>query len=196
MAQVLILYYSQHGSTQSLAEEIAQGVEQDDQHQAILRALPDVSSITEQTESKVPSSGAPFVTMDDFNDADGLIIGSPSYFGSMCAQMKYFLDQTSPAWLSGKMIGKPAGVFASSSSLHGGQESTLLGMMIPLLHHGMIISGIPYSEPALHRTTTGGSPYGATHVSSQNSNQLSKDEKNIAQHLGQRIATLSAQLKK
>ncbi len=194
MSNILILYYSKHGSTRKLAEEACYGVEQSTQHTAILRTVPDISSNIEQSAETVPATGAPYATIDDFNHADGLLLGSPGYFGNMCAQMKYFLDQTSPSWLAGKMIGKPAAVFTSSSSMHGGQESVLLNMMLPLLHHGMIISGIPYSEPSLHSTSTGGSPYGATHLARHNTTELSPDEISAMRYLGRRIATLSAHL--
>ncbi len=194
MPNILVLYYSKHGSTRLLAEEAAYGIEQSGEHTATLRTVPDISANNEKTEHSVPESGSPYVTLDDFNQADGLMLGSPAYFGNMCAQMKYFLDQTSSSWLAGKMIGKPAAVFTSSSSLHGGQESVLLSMMLPLLHHGMIISGIPYAEPALLSTTTGGSPYGASHLASQNKIELSRDEINSMRYLGQRIALLSHRL--
>lgn len=191
MSNILVLYYSQHGSTRCLAEEAVYGIEQSGEHTATLRTVPDISANNAQSDDAVPKSGSPYVTLDDFNHADGLMLGSPAYFGNMCAQMKYFLDQTSSSWLAGKMIGKPAAVFTSSSSLHGGQESVLLSMMLPLLHHGMIISGIPYSEPSLHSTSTGGSPYGATHVAQQNNTKLSEDEINAMRYLGKRVAALS-----
>lgn len=194
MSNVLIVYYSEHGSTRSLAEEAAYGIEQSGEHTATLRTVPNISALNEQTSETIPSSGSPYATLDDFNHADGLMLGSPAYFGNMCAQMKYFLDQTSSSWLAGKMIGKPAAVFTSSSSLHGGQESVLLSMMLPLLHHGMLISGVPYSEPSLHSTTTGGSPYGASHLAVKNSSTLNDDEINIIRALGNRVAHLSHKL--
>ncbi len=195
MSLILILYYSKQGSTRLLAEEAAYGIELSGKHQAMLRTVPDISADNEKISSVIPDAGSPYVSLDDFNNADGLLLGSPAYFGNMCAQLKYFLDQTSSSWLAGKMIGKPAAVFTSSSSLHGGQESVLLNMILPLLHHGMIISGVPYSEPSLHSTITGGSPYGATHYASHETNELSSDEINIMRSLGKRIADLSYRLK-
>jgi len=194
MSNILVLYYSVHGSTRHLAEEAVYGIEQTGEHTALLRTVADISANHEQTEPSVPSSGAPYATLEDFNQADGVLLGSPAYFGNMCAPMKYFLDQTSSSWLAGKMIGKPAAVFTSSSSLHGGQESVLLSMMLPLLHHGMVISGIPYSEPALLNTLTGGSPYGATHLATQDSTTLSHEETQCMRALGKRIAALSQRL--
>ncbi len=195
MSHILVLYYSKQGSTRLLAEEAVYGIEQSGEHQAILRTVPDISANNEQSEASIPNSGSPYVSLNDFNLADGLLLGSPAYFGNMCAPLKYFFDQTSPSWLSGKMIGKPAAVFTSSSSLHGGQESVLLNMMLPLLHHGMIIAGVPYSEPSLHTTSTGGSPYGGTHHAKHNTQELSDDEINIMRCLGKRIADLSNLLK-
>jgi len=194
MSNILVLYYSKQGSTRKLAEEAAYGIEQSGDHQAILRTVPDISATNSQSDFVIPETGSPYVSIDDFNQADGLMLGSPAYFGNMCAQMKFFLDQTSSSWLAGKMIGKPAAVFSSSSSLHGGQESVLLSMMLPLLHHGMIISGVPYSEPALHSTMSGGSPYGATHFATHDSIELSDDERQIMRCLGNRIASLSHHL--
>ena len=194
MSHILVLYYSVNGSTRRLAEEAAYGIEQLGKQTALLRTVPELSASNEQSEPSVPSSGSPYATLDDFNQAEGLLLGSPAYFGNMCAQIKYFLDQTSPSWLAGKMIGKPAAVFTSSSSLHGGQESVLLSMMLPLLHHGMILSGIPYSEPSLLNTSTGGSPYGATHVATHDNNELSDEEIQSMRALGQRVAALSQRL--
>ncbi len=194
MSNILVLYYSEHGSTRHLAEEAAYGIEASGKHTALLRTVPNISTSNEQSEPSIPTSGSPHVTLDDFNQADGLLLGSPAYFGNMCAQVKYFLDKTSSSWLAGKMIGKPAAVFTSSSSLHGGQESVLLSMMLPLLHHGMIISGIPYSEPSLLNTSTGGSPYGATHLASQDNNELSEEEILSMRALGKRVADLSERL--
>jgi len=194
MSNILVLYYSKQGSTRKLAEEAVYGIEQSGEHQAILRTVPDISASNVQSEPNIPEMGSPHVSIDDFNNADGLMLGSPAYFGNMCAQMKYFLDQTSSSWLAGKMIGKPAAVFSSSSSLHGGQESVLLSMMLPLLHHGMIISGVPYSEPSLHSTVSGGSPYGASHFAKHDVTDLSDDEIQIMRCLGKRIASLSHHL--
>jgi NAD(P)H dehydrogenase (quinone) len=177
-----------------MAEQISLGVDANTSCEAIVRCLPSVSFATEQSAPTVPSNGAPHVEMSDLVSCQGLIIGSPGYFGNMAAPLKYFFDQTSPIWLSGALIGKPAGVFTSTSSMHGGQESVLLSMMLPLLHHGMLISGIPYSEYSLHQTSTGGTPYGASHVATQQGKPLSQDEISACQALGKRIARLTLQL--
>lgn len=177
-----------------MAEQICHGIEANPGCEAMLRRLPSVSAISEQTEPDIPQSGVAYAEIDELEDCDGLIIGSPGYFGNMAAPLKYFLDQTSRLWLSGKLIGKPAGVFTSTSSLHGGQESVLLSMMLPLLHHGMLISGIPYSETALNQTTTGATPYGPSHVAGQSGLALSDDEIAACRTLGKRIATLAVQL--
>ena len=178
-----------------MAEQIASGVDSNQNCEAVIRCLPEVSATSEQTAALIPEQGVPYAEISDLKDCDGLLIGSPGYFGNMAAPLKYFLDQTSPYWLSGKLIGKPAGVFTSTSSLHGGQESVLLSMMLPLLHHGMLISGIPYSEPALNQTNTGATPYGASHVAGQQGNLLSREEISACQALGKRIASLSIRLR-
>jgi len=191
---IVIVYQSQLGSVQKMARLIARGVESVDHCNAILRTVPEVSATPNTNE--LADNGDPFIELDELNECDGLIVGSPTRFGNMSASMKYFLDSTSSLWMSGGLSGKPAGVFTSSSSMHGGQESTLLSMMIPLLHHGMLISGIPYSEKSLHKTTTGGGPYGASHVAgSSNSNPISDDEKALCIALGKRIASLALKLK-
>lgn len=177
-----------------MAEQICQGIDANPNCEAMVRRLPSVSASCEQTEPPIPQSGVAYAEIDDLEDCDGLIIGSPGYFGNMAAPLKYFFDQTSQLWLSGKLIGKPAGVFTSTSSLHGGQESVLLSMMLPLLHHGMLISGIPYSEAALNQTTTGATPYGPSHVAGQSGAALSNDEIAACQTLGNRIAALAMQL--
>ena len=177
-----------------MAEQISLGIDANTKCEAIVRRTPTVSFVTEQAEAAVPATGTPYVEISELEDCQGLIIGSPGYFGNMAAPLKYFLDQTSPLWLSGALIGKPAGVFTSTSSMHGGQESVLLSMMLPLLHHGMLISGIPYSEKSLHQTSTGGSPYGASHVAAHQNSPLSQDEVSACQALGKRIASLSVQL--
>lgn len=177
-----------------MAEQICLGIDANSDCEAMVRCLPTVSASCEQTESPIPQSGVAYAEIDDLENCDGLIIGSPGYFGNMAAPLKYFFDQTSQLWLSGKLIGKPAGVFTSTSSLHGGQESVLLSMMLPLLHHGMLICGIPYSEAALNQTTTGATPYGPSHVSGQSGSALSNDEIAACQTLGKRIATLAMQL--
>ena len=177
-----------------MAGHIGTGVDSNAGCEAIIRCLPEVSANSEKTTTSIPDKGVPFAEINDLDDCDALIIGSPGYFGNMAAPLKYFLDQTSQYWLSGKLIGKPAGVFTSTSTLHGGQETVLLSMMLPLLHHGMLITGIPYSEPALNQTSTGATPYGASHVSGQQGKPTSKDETSACQALGRRIAELTAKL--
>ena len=177
-----------------MAEEISLGVDSNSDCEAVLRSLPPVSAISEQVESAVPDSGLPYARTSDLEHCDGLLIGSPGYFGNMAAPLKYFLDQTSPLWLGGAMIGKPAGVFAATSSLHGGQETVLTSMMLPLLHHGMLVTGIPYSEPSLNQTRSGGTPYGASHVAGQQGQPLSEDEQSACRALGKRIADLACRL--
>ncbi|WP_016955948.1 NAD(P)H:quinone oxidoreductase [Catenovulum agarivorans] len=194
MANILVLYYSRHGSTKNLAHEIAQGIEKTGA-QAVVRTVPSVSTDTHATSTSIPSDGDIYATEQDLINCDGLIIGSPTRFGNMAAPLKYFLDGTSKLWLKGSLSGKPAAVFSSTSSLHGGQESTLLTMMLPLLHHGMLIVGLPYSEADLHTTTTGGTPYGATHLAAEQNTKLSAEEKNLAQALGYRVADIAQRLR-
>lgn len=186
---VLVLYYSRTGAVQRLALEIARGIEQTGV-EARLRCVPPVSAGFDQQPEAIPEAGAPYCSKDDLADCAGLALGSPTRFGNMAAPLKYFLDSTSDLWMQGRLIDKPAGVFTASSSQHGGQESTLLSMMVPLLHHGMVITGIPYSESALMQTQTGGSPYGASHVAGiDNNTALSEDEITLARALGKRLAT-------
>ncbi|MDX1812828.1 MAG: NAD(P)H:quinone oxidoreductase [Gammaproteobacteria bacterium] len=195
MPEVLIIYYSHHGTTEKLANLIARGAEEISGVTSKLRTVPRVSTVCEASESDIPESGAPYATLDDLKSCDALAIGSPTRFGNMAAPLKYFLDSTSALWLSGELNGKPAAVFTSSSTLHGGQESTLLSMMTPLLHHGMVITGIPYSEQDLHTTQTGGSPYGATHFSGQDGNTtISDEEKRLCRALGKRLGELARKL--
>jgi len=177
-----------------MAEEISQGVDANPSCESVIRCLPAVSASNEQSAPVVPETGLAYADLDDLEDCAGLILGSPGYFGNMSAPLKYFLDQTSQHWLSGKLIDKPAGVFTSTSSLHGGQESVLLSMMLPLLHHGMLISGIPYSEATLNQTTTGATPYGPSHVAGQSGAALSADEIAACRALGKRIAWLAVKL--
>ncbi|MES3023488.1 MAG: NAD(P)H:quinone oxidoreductase [Pseudomonadota bacterium] len=185
---ILVLYYSRHGATRKLAELIAQGIESAGVD-ARLRTVPAVSAVCEATESDIPAGGAPYVELQDLSDCAGLALGSPTRFGNMAASMKYFLDGTAAAWLAGTLSGKPAVVFTSTGSLHGGQESTLLSMMLPLLHHGMLIMGLPYTEPALMTTASGGSPYGASHWSGIDGDKaITEDEKRLAVALGRRLA--------
>lgn len=192
---ILILYYSRYGATLAMAQQIARGVEQAGNIEARLRTVPAISPVTEATEPSVPSEGAIYCSESDLKNCAGLILGSPTRFGNMAAPMKYFLDGTSNAWVNGDLIDKPAAVFTSTSTLHGGQESTLLSMMLPLIHQGMLIAGIPYSEAALSSTKTGGSPYGASHLAAgENAQTLSADEITLCQALGKRVAKIALQL--
>jgi NAD(P)H dehydrogenase (quinone) len=192
---ILVLYYSRNGSTLEMAKHIARGVEQVTGIEARLRTVPAVSTVTEATEPAIPDSGAIYCSEADVKQCSGLILGSPTRFGNMAAPMKYFLDGTSGLWLNGDLINKPAAVFTSTSSLHGGQESTLLSMMLPLLHHGMVIAGIPYSEPGISTTRTGGTPYGASHLASGDTPvKLSSEEVTLCKALGKRVAMLALQL--
>ncbi len=194
MAPVLILYYSRYGATAEMANLIARGVEEAGP-EAQLRTVPEVSPVCEAVEESIPAGGAPYATLDDLRDCAGLILGSPTRFGNMAAPLKHFIDTTSPLWLSGAMIGKPAALFTSTSSMHGGQESTLLSMMLPLLHHGMLLMGLPYSETALLHTRTGGTPYGASHLAGTDSTlRLSDEEKTLCRALGRRVAEAAQRL--
>jgi NAD(P)H dehydrogenase (quinone) len=193
---ILVLYYSRQGSTRKLAELIAQGVETVPGCDARLRTVPAVSTVAEAVEPDIPTAGAPYVELADLEQCDGLALGSPTRFGNMAAAMKYFWDGTSAHWLSGTLAGKPACVFTSTGSLHGGQESTLLSMMLPLLHHGMLLLGLPYTEPQLMTTASGGSPYGSTHWSGINGNQpISEDTRALSLALGKRLAHTAIQLR-
>jgi NAD(P)H dehydrogenase (quinone) len=192
---VLVLYYSRHGATRQLAELIAEGVESVPGVTARLRTVPAISAICEATESDIPASGPPYVENKDLQECAGLALGSPTRFGNMASAMKYFLDNTTAEWLSGALVGKPACVFTSTGSLHGGQESTLLSMMIPLMHHGMVIVGLPYSHPELMNTQTGGTPYGVTHFAkADGSAPISADEKKLALAQGKRLAEMARKL--
>lgn len=192
---ILILYYSRTGATLEMAKQIARGVAQAGNIEARLRTVPAVSPTTEATEPAIPSEGAIYCSESDLKNCAGLILGSPTRFGNMAAPLKYFLDGTSDAWVNGDLIDKPAAVFTSTSTLHGGQETTLLSMMLPLLHQGMVIAGIPYSQPALSSTKTGGSPYGASHLAAGDQpHTLSDDEIELCQALGKRIATMALKL--
>ena len=186
---ILVLYYSRHGSTRKLAELIAQGIESVPGCEARLRTVPAISTVTEATEPAAPTAGAPYVELSDLESCGALAMGSPTRFGNMAAPLKYFLDGTSAQWLSGALAGKPACVFTSTGSLHGGQESTLLTMMLPLLHHGMLLLGLPYTEASLMTTSSGGSPYGASHWSGIGGDKsLSDDSRQLAIALGKRLA--------
>ncbi len=193
--EILVLYYSRYGATEALAREICHGVDSVEGAAARLRTVPPVSAVTEAVEDAVPGDGPPFASRDDLEECAGLVMGSPTRFGNMAAPLKYFLDGTGSEWLSGTLAGKPAGFFTSTSSLHGGQESTLLTMAVPLLHHGMLIVGLPYTEPLLTATESGGSPYGASHVTwNRSPDELSKEEKHLARALGERVAGISCRL--
>ena len=186
---ILVLYYSASCNTEKMAQHIARGVESVSGAEAIIRTVPKVSPNTEKTEEEVPEKGAIYATLDDLKACHGLALGSPTRFGNMAAPMKHFWDTTGELWMQGALINKVAGVFTSTGSLHGGQESTLISMMIPLLHHGMVIHGLPYSEPALTATTTGGTPYGPSHLAGSEADKpLSKEEKVLCQALGRRLA--------
>lgn len=195
MADVLVLYYSRKGSTEALAREVCHGIDAVPGMAARLRTVPGVSAVTEAVDDAVPASGPPHATPADLADCAGLIMGGPTHFGNMPAALKHFLDGTVGEWFNGAAVGKPAGVFASTSSLHGGQESTLISMALPLLHHGMLLVGIPYTEEALSTTRTGGTPYGATHVSwNRSPDSLSDEEKQLARVLGSRVAKIAKRL--
>lgn len=196
MQDILVLYYSQHGSVKQLAQLIARGVASVPGCQARLRTVPRVSTVCEASAPAIPDAGAPYVEPADLVECAGLALGSPTRFGNMAAAMKYFLDGTTGQWLNGALAGKPACVFTSSSSQHGGQESTLLSMLLPLLHHGMLVVGLPYSEPALSATQTGGTPYGASHVAGPNNDRpISDDERKLAIAQGRRLAEVALKLR-
>jgi len=189
MGEILVVYYSRYGATAEMARRVCRGVEDVNDMQAKLRTVPPVSATCEAVENEIPDSGPPYTELDDLASCSGLILGSPTRFGNMAAPLKYLIDQTSAHWLSGTLVGKPAGVFTSTASLHGGQETTLLTMMLPLLHHGMLIVGLPYSEQALLTTKTGGTPYGASHTAGINNDYpVSQEEKDLCKVLGHRVA--------
>ena len=195
MTEILVLYYSRHGATAEMAQLIARGVETVEGCQARLRTVPPVSTVCEATEDDIPSAGPPYVTVEELADCDGLALGSPTRFGNMAAPLKYFIDTTSSLWVGSRLAGKPAAVFTSASSLHGGQETTLLSMMLPLFHHGMLITGLPYTEPDLLSTTSGGTPYGPSHTAGSDSKHaLTDEEKNLCMALGKRLASISMAL--
>lgn len=192
---VLVLYYSRYGATEKMAQLIARGVEQVAGMEARLRTVPAVSATTEATQAQVPSEGAVYCSEEDLKNCSGLLIGSPTRFGNMAAALKFFLDGTGALWVSGSLIDKPVAAFTSTSSLHGGQETTLLTMVIPLIHHGMVYCGIPYSEAALNTTTTGGTPYGASHLAGVKGDKpISDDESTLCTALGKRLATIALKL--
>ena len=192
---ILVLYYSRHGATRRLAELIAQGIDGTSGVRARLRTVPPVAVTTEVATPPVPESGSPYAELSDLEDCAGLALGSPTRFGNMAAPLKHVLDGTSGLWLSGALAGKPAAVFTSTSTLHGGQETTLLSMMLPLLHHGMILVGVPYTEPDLTTTTSGGTPYGASHVAGANAARaVSDEERRLCFALGKRLAEIAVRL--
>lgn len=197
MTEILVLYYSQGGAVREMAQLIARGIESVQGAKALIRTVPKVSANCEATEADIPASGAPYAELKDLEECAGLALGSPTRFGNMAAPMKYFLDGTSGLWLKGALIGKPAAVFTSSGSMHGGNETTLLTMMLPLMHHGMLMVSLPYSEPALSTTQSGGTPYGASHVGgTMDDKPITDDEKKLCIALGKRLAETALKLNK
>jgi NAD(P)H dehydrogenase (quinone) len=197
MPYILILYYSRFGATAEMARLIARGVEETPEIEARLRTVPAISPVCDAVEDRIPPSGPPYADIEDLRHCAGLALGSPTRFGNMASPLKYFLDGTSALWLAGTLAGKPAGVFTSTASLHGGQEMTLISMMVPLLHHGMLVLGLPYNEIDLLRTTSGGTPYGPSHHSGMESNlPLTDEEKRLCYALGRRLATTALALLK
>lgn len=195
MQEILVLYYSRHGNLARMAQLVARGVEEVEGCIARIRTVPRVSTVCEAVEDEIPNAGAPYAEIRDFQECAGLALGSPTHFGNMAAPLKYFLDQTSGLWLSGALVGKPAAVFTASASLHGGQESTLLSMMLPLLHHGMLICGLPYAEADLLTTRSGGTPYGASHVAgTEDKAPLTEEEQRLCRALGRRLAQIARKL--
>ena len=195
MPDILVLYYSVNGAVRSLAQHVARGVEQIDGMSARLRTVPRVSTVSEAVSPRIPDSGAPYVELDDLAECAGIAVGSPTRFGNMAAPMKYFWDGTGAEWLAGTLAGKPAAVFTSSATQHGGQETTLISMMLPLLHHGMLIIGIPNTEPDLNATTSGGTPYGASHIAGRDAKlAITEEEKRLALALGRRLAEIARKL--
>lgn len=196
MTEVLVVFYSRKGATAELARQVCRGIESVTGARARLRTVPPVVTAIDEPQPAIPSEGPPYATHDDLRECDGLVLGSPTRFGNMAAPLKHFLDGTSSLWVSGVLANKPAAVFTSTQTMHGGQETTLLSMMLPLIHHGMVIVGLPYTEPALNHTTRGGSPYGASHVAlGETQPRLSDDEKTLAQLLGRRVAELAVKLR-
>jgi NAD(P)H dehydrogenase (quinone) len=195
MKDLLVLYYSNTGAVREMASYLARGIERVPGARARVRTVPKVSTVTEAVAPPVPDSGAPYAELKDFDECIGLALGSPTRFGNMAAPLKYFLDGTGALWLKGTLAGKPAAVFTSTATLHGGQETTLLSMMLPLLHHGMLIVGLPYTEPELYSTTSGGAPYGATHVAGMTGERpVSEEEKRLCMALGRRLADVALKL--
>jgi NAD(P)H dehydrogenase (quinone) len=195
MAEILILYYSRYGATTEMANLIARGVEEVQGVSAKLRTVPEISTVCEAMADSIPDAGYPYASLDDLEKCDGLALGSPTHFGNMAAPLKYFLDSASGLWFSGALTGKPAGVFTSVSSMHGGHESTLLTMMLPLLHHGMVLVGIPSCEAALNETTSGGTPYGPSRISGSTIDEMTEEEKKLCRAFGTRLARVALALK-
>jgi NAD(P)H dehydrogenase (quinone) len=194
--EILVLFYSRKGATAELARQVCRGVESVAGARARLRTVPAVASVVEAPQPAVPAEGPPYATHEDLRECDGLVMGSPTRFGNMAAPLKFFLDGTSALWVGGALAGKPAGVFTSTQTLHGGQETTLLSMMLPLLHHGMYIVGLPYTDVALSKTRAGGSPYGASHFAGDDTQpRLTEEERTLAVHLGRRVAELAVKLR-
>jgi len=195
MNDILVLYYSHTGAVREMAQVVARGIESVPGARARLRTVPKVSSVCEAVEADIPDSGSPYVELKDLTECAGLALGSPTRFGNMAAPLKYFLDGTGGLWLNGTLAGKPATVFTSTATQHGGQESTLLSMMLPLLHHGMVLVGVPYTEPELSATTSGGTPYGASHVAGVGGiHPLSEEEGRLCLALGRRLAQITVKL--
>jgi NAD(P)H dehydrogenase (quinone) len=196
MAEILVLFYSRKGATAELARHVCRGIESVTGARARLRTVPQVAAVIEERQPAVPAQGPPYATHADLSECDGLVMGSPTRFGNMAAPLKHFLDGTSALWVGGALAGKPAGVFTSTQTMHGGQETTLLSMMMPLFHHGMYIVGLPYTEAALNQTRSGGTPYGASHVAGQETQpKLSDEERTLAALLGKRVAELAVRLR-
>lgn len=195
MSEVLVLYYSHHGATAEMARLVARGIEEVPGVTSRIRTVPEVSTVAEAVEDTIPDSGAPYAAHDDLRECSGLALGSPTRFGNMAAPLKYFLDSTSGLWIEGTLSGKPAAVFTSTSSLHGGQETTLVSMMLPLLHHGMLVLGIPYTETELLTTEAGGTPYGPSHLAGSDSKRpITETERNLCVAMGRRLAQTVARL--
>ncbi len=195
MARILILYYSRHGSVRRMADLVARGAVSVSGCEAIVRTVPEVSPVPEATAPAVPADGPPYADLDDLRACDGLILGSPTRFGHMAAPLKHFLETTTPLWLAGTLAGKPAGVFTSTGTLHGGQEATLLSMSLPLWHHGMLLVGLPYTQPELSTTASGGTPYGASHLAGvRDDRPVTAEEKALCLGLGERVARIAQRL--
>jgi NAD(P)H dehydrogenase (quinone) len=195
MSEILVLYYSHGGAVRDMAQLVARGIESVAGVKARVRTVPRVSTVCEATEPDIPDHGAPYAELRDLEECAGLALGSPARFGNMAAPLKYFLDGTSGLWLKGALIGKPAAVFTSTSSMHGGQETTLLSMLLPLMHHGMLVLGLPYSEPELSATSSGGTPYGASHVAGPMSDRpITEEERKLCIALGKRLAETALKL--